>query len=262
MADEAGSSETVSVETQGPVARVTLNRPKVRNAFNAELRAALLAAIQSVEEDEAVRVVVLAGAGDGFCAGADLTQGIDGSVTEQIETEYKPFLMAIAESSKIWIAAVHGVAAGIGGALAMTCDLAVMEEDASIYLAFAAIGLIPDGGSTWHLLHAMGYARAFETIVEGRRIPAEECRDVGLANRIVGKGKASEEAHAWAEKLATGAPLAQATAKRVLRNIGRMRLQDAITLEAKAQQKLVESEDFRNAVAAFFDKRKPEFKGK
>ena len=256
------ADQPVIVERDGAVARVTLNRPTVRNAFNAELRVALLEAIRSVESDDGIRVAVLAGSGEGFCAGADLSEGISESVTEQIENEYKPFLMAIAESSKIWIAAVQGAAAGIGGALAMTCDLSVMEEDACIYQAFAAIGLIPDGGTTWHLLHAMGYRRAFETIVEGKRTTAAECLELGLANKVVVRGTAGEEAMAWAQKLATGAPLAQETAKRVLRHVGRMRLQDAITLEAKAQHKLTESEDFHNAVAAFFAKRKPEFKGK
>ncbi|MCG6857187.1 MAG: enoyl-CoA hydratase/isomerase family protein, partial [Salaquimonas sp.] len=237
-------------------------RPKVRNAFNGQLRAALLQAVQSVNEDEAIRVVVLTGAGEGFCAGADLSDGMPPSITEQIESEYKPFLMGIADSSKIWMAAVNGVAAGIGGALAMTCDLVVMDEDASVYLAFAAIGLIPDGGTTWHLLHAMGYQRAFETIVEGKRIPASECLGLGIANRVVARNAAVGEAAAWAEKLATGAPLAQTAAKKVLRHVGRMRLQDAITLEARAQQPLTESEDFRNAVAAFLAKQKPVFTGK
>ena len=254
--------DVVLVERNGTVASLTLNRPAVRNAFNGQLRSRLLAAVEEVNADDGVRVVALFGAGEGFCAGADLSEGVSESVTEQIETEYKPFLMAIADSTKTWIAGVNGAAAGIGGALAMTCDLAVMEEDASIYLAFAAIGLIPDGGTTWHLLHAMGYHRAFQTIVEGRRIPAAECLELGLANRIVPAASVRKETLAWAEKLAQGAPLAQATAKRVLRHVGRMRLADAISLEAKAQQKLVESEDFRNAVAAFFDKRKPEFSGR
>lgn len=252
----------VTVERQGPVAIVTLCRPTVRNAFNAGMRTGLLDAIRTIEDDEAIRVAILKGAGEGFCAGADLDEGFPESITEQIENEYKPFLSAIAGSEKIWIASVHGVAAGIGGSLAMVCDLVVMAENASIYLAFAAIGLIPDGGATWQLLKAMGYHRAFETIVEGRRIPAEECVRHGLANRLAPASEVHTVSLEWARSLASGAPLAQATAKRVLRNVGRMRLQDAITLEAKAQQKLVDSEDFRDAVAAFFAKRKPVFKGR
>jgi 2-(1,2-epoxy-1,2-dihydrophenyl)acetyl-CoA isomerase len=144
----------------------------------------------------------------------------------------------------------------------MACDLAVMDEGANIYLAFAAIGLIPDGGATWHLLRAMGYKRALQTIIEGRKIQAQECEALGLVNKLAPAGAAHEIALQWAQQLAKGAPLAQSAAKRVLRHGGRMRLQDAITLEAKVQQPLVESQDFKEGVAAFFGKRKPEFKGR
>lgn len=252
----------VIIERDGALAVVTLNRPSVRNAFNAELRQAFAEAVAGINADPAIRVVVLKGAGAGFCAGADLTEPFAGSITEQIEAEYKPFLTGIAEADTIWIASVHGAAAGIGGALAMACDLMVMAEDASIYLAFAAIGLIPDGGATWQLINAMGYRRAFETIIEGRRIAAAECLAHGLANRLAPREHVHDEALAWARSLVAGSPLAQKAAKRVLRHVGRMRLADAITLEARKQQALVESEDFRDAVDAFFAKRKPTFHGR
>jgi 2-(1,2-epoxy-1,2-dihydrophenyl)acetyl-CoA isomerase len=252
----------VLVEREGPVAVVTLNRPKVFNAFNAALRAEFARQVDAINADPDIRIIVLQGAGPGFCAGADLAEGMPDSITRQIEDEYKPFLMGIALSDKLWIAAIEGSAAGIGGALAMACDLAVMAENASIYLAFAAIGLIPDGGATWHLLQAMGHKKALETIIEGRKISAAECLAHGLVNRIAPPGTAGQVAREWAGNLSAGAPLAQASAKRVLRHIGRMRLQDAITLEARLQEKLVGSEDFRNGVAAFFAKRKPVFKGR
>ncbi len=139
----SGGEELVLVEKAGAVASVTLNRPAVFNAFNAHLRAEFTRAVEALNADEEVRIVVLKGAGPGFCAGADLTEGMSGSVTDQIEQEYKPFLMGIALSDKLWIACIHGSAAGIGGALAMACDLAVMDEAANIYLAFAALGLMP-----------------------------------------------------------------------------------------------------------------------
>jgi 2-(1,2-epoxy-1,2-dihydrophenyl)acetyl-CoA isomerase len=258
----SGGEAVVLVEKSGAVASVTLNRPAVFNAFNAQLRAELTRTVEALNADDGVRIVILKGAGPGFCAGADLTEGMSGSVTEQLEQEYKPFLMGIALSDKLWIACIHGSAAGIGGALAMACDLAVMDEAANIYLAFAALGLIPDGGATWHLLRAMGHKRALQTIIEGRKMPALECEALGLVNKVAPAGTAHDVAMQWAQELAKGAPLAQSAAKRVLRHGGRMRLQDAITLEAKLQQSLVESEDFRDAVAAFFDKRKPHFKGR
>ncbi len=254
--------EAVLYECDGPVAIVTLNRPKVFNAFNAQLRSGLARRVDMINADPEIRIVVLQGAGPGFCAGADLSEGMPESITDQIENEYKPFLMGIALSDKLWIAAIEGSAAGIGGALAMACDLAVMAENASIYLAFAAIGLIPDGGATWQLLQAMGHKKALETIIEGKKISAAECLAHGLVNRVVPAGTAAQGAREWAGNLASGSPLAQSAAKRVLRHVGRMRLQDAITLEAKMQQKLVKTEDFRDGVAAFFAKRKPVFKGK
>ncbi|MFZ1815150.1 MAG: enoyl-CoA hydratase-related protein [Rhizobiaceae bacterium] len=254
--------ENLRLEKHGPIATVMLDRPDRRNAFNAALRRELLEAVETVESDPDFRLAILGGAGEGFCAGADLTEGLADSITEQIENEYKPFIMGVALSSRIWIAAVQGSAAGIGGALAMACDLVVMEESAEIYLAFAAIGLIPDGGAGWQLLQALGYHRALETIIGGGRLSAATCLEAGLANRVVADGSAMDSAMIWAEELSRGAPLAQAAAKKALRHMGRMRLQDAITLEAKLQQALTESEDFRIGVKAFFSRQKPEFRGR
>lgn len=255
------SENTVQWEIDGPVAVVTLSRPEVFNALNSRLLEELLATVRSVSDEPAVRVVVLRGAGPGFCAGADLGQEIGDTVTEELENEYKPIFLAIAQSPKIWIASVHGSAAGIGGALAMNCDLVVMAESANIYLAFAAIGLIPDGGANWLLVHAMGYRRALQTVLEGRKIPAAECLALGLANKISGDDGVHETSIAWARQLAQGAPLAQATAKRVLRKMSEMSYAEAFSLEAVEQHALTQSEDFQAGVAAFFAKRKPVFKG-
>ncbi len=255
-------ADVLTIERDEAVATVTLNRPKVFNAFNFELRSALREAVVELEADKAIRIVVIKGEGPGFCAGADLSERLDSSVTQMIIEEYKPFLMGIDSSEKIWISSVHGAAAGIGGALAMTCDFCIMAEDASIYLAFAAIGLIPDGGATWQLLKAMGHRRALQTIVEGRKISASECLALGLANRTAPAHEVHGVAHQWAQQLAKGSPLAQAAAKRVLKQVAEMDLSQAITLEANVQRSLIETEDFREAVAAFFAKQKPVFKGR
>ena len=254
--------DVLLIERRDAVAIVTLNRPKVFNAFNAGLRSALNEAVATLEADPDIRVVVLRGEGPGFSAGADLGEGVPDDVTAMIEEEYKPFLTGIAASEKVWIASVHGSAAGIGGALAMTCDLCIMAEDASIYLAFAAIGLIPDGGSTWLLLNAMGYRRAFETIAEGRKIPAAECVALGLANRTAPAHEVHGIAVQWAGEMAARSPLALKSAKRVLRKVGSMSYADAISLEAREQMPLTKSEDFRDAVASFFAKKKPVFRGR
>lgn len=257
------TSETVlKYETNGPICTITLCRPDSLNAFNGPLRAQLLDAANRAEAESAVRVIILTGEGRGFSAGADLSEPPYSAVDEQLLTEYMPFLNAIVESSKIWIAAVNGPAAGIASALAMNCDYVFMAEEAYIYLAFAAISLVPDGAATWHLLQAMGYRRAFETIVEGRKVPAEECLSLGIANAIRPASELMDFCRQRAEKLALGAPLAQASAKRILRQVGRMTMREAIELEANEQLALTQSDDFRNAVKAFFEKKKPVFEGK
>ena len=176
------------LEKDGAIARLTLARPQAFNALDAGLRAALRQALREIETDPAIRVVILSGDGPGFCAGADLKDGSGYAPAHQmIEEEYRPILTGIAASQKIWIAQVHGAAAGIGAALAMNCDLMTMAEDATIYMAFAAIGLVPDGGNCWLLLRGMGYKRALRAILEGARIPAAEAvaLDLGIEAPVV-----------------------------------------------------------------------------
>lgn len=254
---------SVVYESEGAIATITLNRPEVFNAINEEMRKELLLVIEAAEEDALIRIVIIKGNGPGFCAGADLGEGLGKRpVEEQLEYEYKPFLMAIDEGSKIYIAQVHKSAAGIGGALAMTCDFCVMADDANIYLAFAAIGLVPDGGKTWHLLNGMGYSRALQAIIEGRKIPAKECLALGLVNKIVPEDELADATMNWALQLAKGAPLAQRAAKRLLKRVGSLSFGEAITLEAGEQGPLTHSNDCRNGVDAFLSKKKPVFEGK
>ena len=254
-------SNVLEYSVSNAVCTIALNRPDSLNSFNQELRMDILSAIQSAEKDPAVRVIVIKGNGKGFCAGADLAEGLDRDIEEELNNEYKPFLMAIHDSRKVCIAQVHGCAAGIGAGLAMVCDLVIMSEDAYVYLAFAAIGLIPDGGLNWHLYNALGPRKAFETIVEGKRLAADECLRHGICNEVVTRENLETAVTDRASSLAKGAPLAQAAAKKILRQVGRMTLSEAISKEAEYQKPLTESDDCRNAVDAFFKKQKPAFKG-
>ncbi len=256
------ANDVLRVEREGAVAIMTLNRPAQVNALNAELRAALRQAIAELETDSAIRVAILKGEGRGFCAGADLTGGMTHPISDEIEREYKPVLVGIADTRLIWIAQVHGPAAGIGAALAMNCDLMTMAEDAFIYMAFAAIALVPDGGNTWLLLRKMGYARAMQTILEGRRVPASECLQLGIANKVLPASQLDAATRQWAAQLAAAAPMAMVAAKRMLRAGDAMSYAQAITAEAIEQDPLVASSDFAEGVAAFFAKRKPLFQGK
>ena len=250
-------------EQDGAVGTMTLNRPKQGNAFDAALRAAVRERVAAIETDDAVRVVIVRGEGRNFCAGADLGGGgPEKPVNEHLDREYKPFLQAMAEGSTIYIAEVQGSAAGIGGAFAMNCDLVTMADTANVYMAFAAISLIPDGGNTWLLLQNMGYHRALEAVIEGRKIPAAECERLGLANRVHPEGDLRERTREWAEELAGRAPLALGAAKRLLRRVGHMGYGDAISFEGLEQNRLIESRDFEEGVAAFFAKRAPAFEGR
>ena len=256
------SNEVLLLEAEGPVATLTMNRPNQFNALDSDLRAALRKAVVDIEADEAIRVVVLKGNGRGFCAGADLTGGPELPVNEHLDREYKPALTGIAQSNKIWIAQVHGTAAGIGAAFAMNCDLVTMSDDANVYMAFAAIALIPDGGNTQLLLQNMGYHRALEAVLEGRKIPANECLQFGIANKLFSPDELDAETQNWARRLADGAPLAMAAAKRLLRSVGHMDYGDVISHEGLEQNPLIQSADCMAGIQAFFKKEKPTFSGK
>ncbi|MEM9279875.1 MAG: enoyl-CoA hydratase/isomerase family protein [Pseudomonadota bacterium] len=231
-------SNVLDYSVADAVCTITLNRPDSLNSFNHELRTDLLKALQIAEAHKAVRVIVLKGSGKGFCAGADLGEGLERDIEKELKEEYKPFLMAIHDSSKVCIAQVHGCAAGIGAGLAMVCDLVVMSQDAYVYLAFAAIGLVPDGGLNWHLYNSLGPRKAFETIVEGKRLSAEECLHYGICNEVVPFENLEASVLERAAKIAKGAPLAQAAVKKIMRQTGSMTLSQTIDFEAEIQKPL------------------------
>ena len=251
----------VQIARDGAVATITLDRPKSYNALNAALRRQLADAIANVEADATVKVVILTGAGKGFCAGADLKEPSTKTSGAVLEQEFRPCLEPIWNSSKLYIAAVHGHAAGIGAALVLACDLVVMEHTSLLTLAFAAIGLVPDGGLCWHLSRALGPRRALEAILEGQSLDAGFCMDSGLCNKVVASGQALPEAEAWARTLAQSSPLAGLAAKRLIRQSMDRSLSDVFSLEAQAQTALAQSGDHARGVAAFLARETPVFQG-
>jgi 2-(1,2-epoxy-1,2-dihydrophenyl)acetyl-CoA isomerase len=257
--------ETIIYDVQDNVARITLNRPDLRNAMNPELNREMFAALQQGQDDAQVRALLISGAGKGFCSGADLTifqerPSVE-TVYDNIVNGLGPVMTAIVSMSKPVIAAVNGVAAGAGAALALACDLRVMAHDASLLMAFSNIGLVPDAGATWFLVRQIGFSRAFEFAAEGERMPARRCLELGLANKVVPAADLMDISQAWALKIARRPTLALGMTKQALRFAQMNDLQSVIETEARMQQKAYQSDDFVEGVTAFLQKREPEFIG-
>ena len=253
-------SEIVKYERDGAVAIVTLQRPESLNAFDTDLRAATVDALEKAGKDDS-RVVIFTGEGRSFSAGADLKAGVDRDVTRILLNEYRPVLETIADIPKPVIAAIPGSAAGIGMSMALQCDLVVMADDAFLLSPFTTISLVPDGGLNWLLVRQLGYRRAFQLSVESERIPAARCVELGLANRTAPADELLAAALEWAEALAQRAPLSMAATKKAMRFAMDHDWDQLFKLEAQLQGDLVGSDDNVEGVNAFLEKRAPEFKG-
>lgn len=256
-------TDTVTYSQDDQVAIITLNRPDALNGFTTELCEDLLHALEKAGADPGIRVVVLTGEGRAFSAGADLKQGFEGRpVRGKLLHEYQPCLIAIAEMDKPVLAAVPGFAAGIGLSFALHCDLLVMADDAFLLSPFTTISLVPDGGANWLLVRQLGYHRAFQLSIESERISAQRCLETGIANKVVPAAELHATAVAWAHELCQRAPLSIAATKKVMRHAMDHDWTSCFNLEAELQGRLRDSEDAAEGVAAFFDKRAPDFKGK
>lgn len=258
------TESTVLYDVSGAVATVTLNRPDAMNSFNGTMRQELGDALGEARGDSAVRAVVLTGAGRCFSAGADLKAGwaSGADVERQLKEEYGVSLKHIVEMDKPVIAATNGFAAGIGLSYALAADLHVMGVKSFLLSPFSNIALIPDGGATWLLPRDIGYRRAFQIAVENERLPADRCLELGLANRVVPDGEVVSEAQAWAAQLAERAPLALARTKEAMRKAASEDYADTLENEARLQALCIDSEDCKEGISAFLEKRKADFKGR
>lgn len=254
--------ETVVVKLRDRVAWVTLNRPAALNALNARMGRELLDAVTAVAADPDVRVLVLRGAGRGFCSGADLSAATEHpDISAALREVLHPLIVALRELERPVIAAVHGTAAGYGCSLALAADLVITARSARFALSFANVGLGLDGGSSSLLVARVGHARASEMALLAQPLDAEQALAWGLANRVVDDIELDSSAHGLAQQLARGAPGALAAIKLALNRAAHPRLAEQLELEADLQQQRGRSADFGEGIRAFLQKRPPQFTG-
>jgi 2-(1,2-epoxy-1,2-dihydrophenyl)acetyl-CoA isomerase len=270
MAASNTQLETVNVRLADGAATVELNRPEVLNAWNRQLGVDLLAALRDVADDDAVRAVVITGAGRAFSSGADLKDVSGGDTTPDgrpdiyrtLTERYHPIMHTIREMGKPVLAAVNGGAVGIGCSLALCCDLILASESAYFLLAFVNIGLAPDGGSSLFVPTRVGMTRATEMAMLGERIGAAQALEWGLINRVVAGEQLGEETAALATRLAGGPTRSYAASKRQLNSWLYSRMDEQLDLEARIQQEMAGSEDFLEGAMAFVEKRPARFSGR
>jgi 2-(1,2-epoxy-1,2-dihydrophenyl)acetyl-CoA isomerase len=245
------------------VLTITLNRPEVLNAFDSAMHGAFRAALEEAAAQD-VRAVVLTGAGRGFCVGQDLKEFREatGDIGERLRTTYNPNVLALRDLEKPVIAAVNGPAAGAGLSLACACDVRLAAASATFVPAFVNIGLVPDTGGTYFVERLLGYSRAFEWLCSGRPLSAGDAHAWGLVEEIVSDGRLAGRAAELAATLAALPTRAIGLTKRLLEHAALASLADQLELEAELQAEAAASEDFREGVAAFLEKREPRFSGR
>jgi len=256
--------ETIDFKLEGGVARLTLNRPDRLNSFTVQMHGEVADALGKLE---GARCLVITGAGRGFCAGQDLNDravapGEAVDLGESVERYYNPLIRKLTSLPMPVIARVNGVAAGAGANIALACDIVIAARSAKFIQSFAAIGLIPDSGGTWVLPRLVGQARALGLALTGEPLAAQTAAEWGLIWKAVEDDQLDAEVDGLAAKFARGAPLGLAAIKRMIRESWGQSLDEELERQRDAMRELGFSEDYREGVRAFMEKRAPNFTGK
>lgn len=259
--------ETIEYTVGEGVATIRLNRPQTLNSFNTQMHSELREAMAAVRRDRAVRCLLITGNGRGFCAGQDLNdravepgaEPVD--LGDSVEQNYNPLVRAITTLEKPVVCAVNGVAAGAGASVALACDIVLAARSASFVQAFAKIGVIPDSGGTWQLPRALGLPRAKALAMLGEKLPAETAEAWGLIWKCIDDDRLMEEATGLARHLAAQPTRALARIKQAMHAAFSNTLHEQLEMEKGFMRELGYSHDYREGVAAFRGKRKPEFRG-
>ena len=257
------ADQTIILEQSNGVARITLNRPDRLNSFTAAMHAELREALANLGD---ARVVIVTGAGRGFCAGQDLNDravapGEAVDLGETVEQCWNPLIHTLTGLPQPVIARVNGVAAGAGANIALACDIVVGAKSAKFIQSFSAIGLIPDSGGTWALPRLVGQARALGLALTGEPLPAEQAAEWGLIWKAVDDDSLDAEVDAIAAKLASLPPLGLAAIKEMIRSSWQYSLEEELERQAGAMRRLGFTADYREGVAAFLEKRPAKFTG-
>lgn len=261
-------SDSVLLERADGVATIIMNRPKSMNSLSIEMKEALIVTLTEVRDDPSVRAVVLTGAGSAFCVGQDLREHAellaanDPRPLQTVRDHYNPIATALIEMPKPVVAAVNGMAAGAGASFAFACDFRIAGEGAGFLMAFARVGLSADSGASFTLPRLVGHARAIALMMLAEPVSPAQAMEMGLVTAVVPDDRVQAAANELAVRLAAGPTVAYACIKEAISYGGTADLTDALEREADLQAKAGQTDDHRNATAAFVSKQPPSFEGR
>ncbi|KGA99068.1 hypothetical protein AJ85_17420 [Alkalihalobacillus alcalophilus ATCC 27647 = CGMCC 1.3604] len=259
-------SESVLVEKNNEIATIYLNEPDSLNAMGLKLIKELTTVLRELEEDRSIKVVILAGKGKSFCAGGDIKMMANEDLTllktKEVIDDFTGIVATMRKMTKVIIAAVHGYVAGAGMSLALAADLIVAEEDSRFVLSFKNIALIPDLGIHYHLPKVVGELKAKEWIMRGVNLTAQDAKAERLVSEVVAKGALLETANGLAAEIASGPTQAFVSSKRIIHDSFDSSFEEVIEKENAAQIIMRGTDDHREGIQAFFEKRRPKFSGK